>query len=98
VSQFPCFCDGAIADQSESLCFALFQDLGVHLLDLYSHMETLPNWRALLCDGLHLSGEGQKELANQLMKLIRTQMPELAPNEDDSGLARDAPHHSKFAE
>jgi hypothetical protein len=74
------------------------QESGVHLLDFYAHMDSLPNWRALLCDGLHLSGPGQRELATQLMELIRTKMPHLAPNEDDSGLPRDAPHHSKFVE
>jgi lysophospholipase L1-like esterase len=69
------------------------QESGVHLLDFHAHMDSLPNWRTLLCDGLHLSGPGQQELATQLMELIRTKMADIYPWVNDAGIPRDAPNN-----
>ena len=59
------------------------------MLDLHTLMEAREGWQSLLCDGLHLSGEGQKLLATELLSLIRREMPQLAPV-DNGGLPMDS--------
>lgn len=59
------------------------KELNVPFLDLWTNMQFTSSkvekpWRNYLCDGLHLSSEGNKFVGDALMGLIDEEFPELA--------------------
>jgi hypothetical protein len=48
---------------------------GVPVLDLWTLLQRRGDWRELLVDGLHFSGEGQKEVWAQLHELLDATLP-----------------------
>ncbi|KAH3674343.1 hypothetical protein WICMUC_003369 [Wickerhamomyces mucosus] len=55
------------------------QEENIPFVDLYSTFDQFTNWKDLLIDGLHYTGEAYKILYNEVLDKIRTWYPELAP-------------------
>jgi len=48
---------------------------GLPALDLWTHLQDIPDWEALLSDGLHFTPKGNGAVFNLLMGLIDRQLP-----------------------
>ena len=44
-------------------------------LDLWTHLQDIPDWQALLSDGLHFTPKGNGAVFNLLIGLIDRQLP-----------------------
>ncbi len=51
--------------------------LGVPVLDLWTQLQTQPDWNTQLSDGLHLSAAGNEAVYLLLSQLIREHFPAL---------------------
>lgn len=72
---------------------AVAAELGASFCDLMTPMlamEPASQWKALLCDGLHLSDGGNDLVFNTLLAAVLAAFPELHPEE----LPMPVPHHS----
>ncbi|CDR43154.1 CYFA0S11e00826g1_1 [Cyberlindnera fabianii] len=59
---------------------ALAKDRGVAFVDLYTAFDTYDgDWTELLIDGVHFTGKGYEIMYNEVMKAIRDNYPEFAP-------------------
>ncbi|KAJ7361794.1 isoamyl acetate-hydrolyzing esterase [Desmophyllum pertusum] len=67
-------------------CADLGKTLGVDVVDLYTLFHEQPNWESFLSDGLHLSKEGNRFVASQVIPLLETKLahlPEIFPDWKD---------------
>jgi lysophospholipase L1-like esterase len=69
----------AVARQYADACKAVAAELGAPCVDAWSALQALPNWQALLDDGLHFAPSGNEALFNALVQVIDAQLPHLAP-------------------
>uniref|UniRef100_A0A7S1NIF2 SGNH hydrolase-type esterase domain-containing protein n=1 Tax=Eutreptiella gymnastica TaxID=73025 RepID=A0A7S1NIF2_9EUGL len=67
------------------------QDAQVLSLDICTLMHAEPNWKEMLCDGLHLASSGNGFLHDQLMQLITAKTPHLTVE----ALPLHLPHHTE---
>lgn len=58
-------------------CTALGKKLGVDVVDLHSLFHSQPSWETFLCDGLHLSKEGNHFVGEQLIKVLEPKLSHL---------------------
>lgn len=80
-----------VAGQYAAAAEALAAELGVPCLNVWAAFQAIPGWeRKLLCDGLHLTPEGQQEVYRLLRALIDERFPDLRV----AKLPMDAPDHS----
>ena len=63
--------------QYAAACRKLGLQLGVPVLDLWTQLQTQPDWNTHLSDGLHLSAAGNEAVYLLLSQLIREQFPAL---------------------
>jgi lysophospholipase L1-like esterase len=68
-----------VARQYADACKAVAAELGAPCVDAWSALQALPNWQALLDDGLHFAPSGNEALFDALVKVIDAQLPHLAP-------------------
>ena len=74
---------------------ALGDELGIPVLNLWKEFQSNQDWSDhLLCDGLHLTPEGNTLVGTLLQQLIEANFPELAPE----NLALDVPEWSELCE
>ncbi|CAI0443649.1 unnamed protein product [Linum tenue] len=53
-------------------CIKLCEELDIKVVDLYSALQTISNWQtACFTDGIHLSSEGSKIVAKEILKVLR---------------------------
>ncbi|XP_078382154.1 isoamyl acetate-hydrolyzing esterase 1 homolog [Oculina patagonica] len=67
-------------------CADLGKSFGVDVVDLYTLFRQQPNWESFLSDGLHLSKEGNRFVASQVISILETklaQLPEIFPDWKD---------------
>ena len=67
----------ASAGQYAAACQKLGLQLGIPVLDLWTQLQTQPDWNSYLSDGLHLSAAGNEAVYVLLTQLIRDQLPAL---------------------
>lgn len=58
-------------------CANLGKELGVEVVDLYTVFLSQPGWESFLCDGLHLSKEGNCFVGDQLIKVLEPKLTHL---------------------
>lgn len=58
-------------------CANLGKKLGVDVINLYSLFYEQPNWESFLCDGLHLSKEGNHFVADHVIKALEPKVGHL---------------------
>lgn len=69
-----------------SRCADLGKSLGVAVVDLYTLFHQQPNWESFLSDGLHLSKEGNRFVADHVIPLLNTKLghlPQIFPDWKD---------------
>jgi len=69
-----------------SRCADLGKSFGVDVVDLYTLFHQQPNWESFLSDGLHLSKEGNRFVADHVIPLLDTKLghlPQILPDEND---------------
>jgi len=69
-----------------SRCADLGKSFGVGVVDLYTLFHQQPNWESFLSDGLHLSKEGNRFVADHVIPLLDTKLghlPQILPDEND---------------
>ncbi|KAL4445884.1 hypothetical protein ABPG77_009083 [Micractinium sp. CCAP 211/92] len=80
-----------VAGQYAAAAESLAAELGVPCLNVWTAFQAVPGWETkLLCDGLHLTPEGQQEVFRLLQGLINERFPNLRV----AKLPMDAPDHS----
>lgn len=52
------------------------RERGLHVLDMWSTLQALPNWQAMLTDGLHFAANGNEAVFNLLMDTINQKLPQ----------------------
>ncbi|KAK3282006.1 hypothetical protein CYMTET_10238 [Cymbomonas tetramitiformis] len=70
------------------------KETGTPVLDLYAHFTKLPEWKTLLCDGLHFTPEGQKEVFKAVIRAMNSEFPHLQQERVDM----DFPDHKAIDE
>ncbi|CAM6125924.1 unnamed protein product [Calypogeia fissa] len=71
-------------------CVKVGEEMGVPVLNLWSTFQETPNWQEkLLCDGLHLSAEGNVKVFEELVKILDG--PGLVPTLNASDMPWDIP-------
>lgn len=81
----PCLSDERVK-LFASRCADLGKSLGVDVVDLYTLFHQQPNWESFLCDGLHLSKEGNRFVADQMIPVLNTKLghlPQILPDWKD---------------
>ena len=90
------------SDAYRKACSEVAMEKKTHFVDAWQAIMNSKDWKECLCDGLHLSGEGNDILYQEVLKSIQTNVPEMLPD----ALSLDAPlydtidaddYHSSFS-
>lgn len=71
-----------VAGQYAQACVDLASDMEIPVVDLWTEMQKHEGWAKFLCDGLHLSAEGNLQTFELMRQTIETAFPELAVTPD----------------
>lgn len=70
----------AAAGQYAQACRALGAELGLPVVDLWARVQAVEGWaERLLCDGLHLTPEGNAAVGAAVAEVVAATWPELRP-------------------